>query len=122
MADITETQREVVSKTINAYDVEKFADGTVKLRSGGRVVIGDNYYEVLARYVDGEVGRLEKLPEHLRDDRKSSISDGLIALESYDSSGWSPIDILEEVTGQPTQVVVDLVLDELEERYSDDGS
>lgn len=69
-------EREVVDETVNAYEVEKLSDGSVRLKSGGRVVVRPTYFEALQRYAQWMQEHIEDLPEHLREDRLEWISDG----------------------------------------------
>lgn len=113
MQDLQSTEkREVVEETINAYRVQKLSDGSVRIRSGGHVVGGSTYYDALQRYAQSEQEQLEDLPRHLYVDHKERISDGVIPLYSFDSTGFTPREILNEVTGQPMEIVLELLDDE----------
>lgn len=106
--------REVVDETINAYRVREYDDGTVELRSGGRVVQKQTYFEALEAYAQWEQRRIEDLPTHLRSDHEDRIHDGVIRLRSFASEGFTPEEILDEVTGHPLAVVLDDIDQEIE--------
>lgn len=97
--------REVVEETINAYVVQKLSDGTVRLRSGGHVVEGETYPEVLERYAQFEGKKKSEMAEHLKPDNLNNIHDGYVSLYSFDSRGFTPREILEEVTMHPYEIV-----------------
>lgn len=97
--------REVVEETINAYRVQRLSDGSVRIKSPGRVVTSSTYFEALERYAQGEQRHIDGLPPHLRSDHRESIRDGFIPLRGQDSSAFSPIEILEEVTGEPRAAI-----------------
>lgn len=100
--------REVVEETINAYRVQKLSDGSIRIRSGGHVVTDTTYYEALKRYAESEYESMMESPEHLRQNKVDSIYDGVIPLHSFDSSGFTPEEILDEVTGHPLDMVLDI--------------
>ena len=107
--------REVVDETINAYVVQKLDDGSVRLRSGGFVTIKDSYFECLQSYAQHQQEHVADLPEHLRRDRYGSIYDGYVPLLSFDSSGFTPEQMLDEITSHPLEIVLgdlDFVVDE----------
>lgn len=99
--------RSVVDETINAYRVQKLSDGTVRLQAGGHVVHGDTYFDALEQYAQSEAANIETLPEHLRHDHRDRIHDGVIPLKSMDSTGFTPVEILDAVCGQPTTTIID---------------
>lgn len=110
---MNETKRpegeEVVEETINAYRVQKLKNGNVRIKSGGHVVGGATYFEALEQYAMSERQRVEAAPEHLRADKRESIYDGVIPLRALDTSGFTPEEILDEVTGQPLDRVLETV-------------
>jgi len=81
---------EVVEETINAYRVQKLADGRVRIQSGGNVVFGDTYLEALERYATG-------VDEHVPG-QVDTIHDGYVPLLSMDSAGFTPEEILNAIT------------------------
>ena len=107
-------RRSVEAETVNAYRVQKLSDGSVRIKSGGRVVVDDTYYGALERYAVGEKTDVENLPDHLRKDRESSIYDGYIQLDGFASTGFTPLEILDMVTAHPEAVLIDAVTDSLE--------
>lgn len=98
--------REVVDETINAYVVQKLADGSVRLKSGGFVSIKQSYFEALESYAQHQREHVADLPEHLRRDQYGSIYDGYVPLQSFDSTGFTPEEILDAVTGHPLEIVL----------------
>jgi len=98
--------RDVESETINAYRVQKLSDGSVRIKAGGYVVTGPTYFEALERYAQYNQEQLERLPDHLREDHRESIYDGAIPLRGFNSSGFTPEEILDAVTGHPLDVVL----------------
>lgn len=109
MPDMATNERaeEVVDETINAYRVQKLANGQIRIKSGGRVVHGETYYKALQNYAEWEQADLEDSPQHLRKDHWDSIHDGVIPLLSQNSNGVAPEEILDAVTGQPLWSVID---------------
>lgn len=97
----------VVEETINAYRVQKLKNGKVRLKSGGAAVTAETYFEALERYAEREVCLIGEAPEHLRDEKRESIHDGFIPLKSFDSSGFTPREILDAVTMQPIERVME---------------
>lgn len=97
---------EVVEETINAYRVQRHKNGSISIRSGGHVVHAPTYFEALERYAASEKQRVEESSEHLREDKRNSIYDGVIPLYSLDTSGFTPEEILDAVTGQPLERVL----------------
>jgi len=92
---------EVVEETINAYRVQKLADGRVRIENGGHVVIADTYLEALERYA---IGEREHMPR-----QANSIHDGYVPLKSMDSTGFTPEEILDAVTTTETSWCVEEV-------------
>ena len=101
------TAETVEEETINAYRVQKLATGSIRIQSGGRVITAPTYYEALERYAAWGREDVEESPEHLRPDKRASIYDGVIPLLGFDSSGFTPEEILDDVTGHPLEVVLD---------------
>ena len=102
----------VVEETINAYVVQKLKNGSVRIRAGGRVVTSPTYFEALESYAQWEQEDIEDSPDHLRPEKRESIYDGVISLYSTDTAGFTPEEILDEVTGQPLERVLDDLDDE----------
>lgn len=101
------SSEEVVGETINAYRVQKMGDGSVRIKSGGRVSTASTYYEALANYAAWQQREVGDSPDHLREDHESSIYDGVIELLSGASNGFAPEEILDKVTGQPLESVLE---------------
>lgn len=98
---------EVVDETINAYRVQKLDDGRVRIDSNGLVTTAETYNEALRQYAELSAFLVEKRPsEQDRKEVRESIYDGSIPLKSFDSTGFSPEQILDEVTGQPLETVL----------------
>jgi len=70
----TDGREEVVDESVSHYRVQKLASGSVRVRSGGHVVTAATYYEALARFAESEAEQIEEAPEHLKDDKRESIS------------------------------------------------
>ncbi len=100
----SKTQREVEEETINAYRVQRLSDGSIRIKSGGHVVTDSTYFEALQRYAETEYEKMMDSPEHLLEDKLGNIHDGYIPYYSYDTSGFTPLEILTEVTGRPEHV------------------
>ena len=107
---------EVEEETINAYRVQRHKNGSISIRSGGHVVHAPTYFEALERYAASEKERAQERPEHLWESDRKSIYDGVIPLYSLDSSGFTPEEILDAVTGQPLESVLSFM-----GREEDDG-
>lgn len=90
---------EVIEETINAYRVQKLANGKIRIKAGGHVVVSPTYFEALERYAAWQAEEIEEGPDHLRKDKLESIYDGYIPLKKNDSSGFTPREIIEHVTG-----------------------
>lgn len=73
MPDSRKDSREVVDTSVSHYRVEKLSDGSVKVSSGGRVSIAATYYKALLHQAERGQSHLEKLPDHLREDKHDSI-------------------------------------------------
>lgn len=101
------SSEEVVNETINAYRVQKMADGSVRIKSGGHVSQAPTYFRALENYATWQQQEVEDSPDHLREDRESSIYDGVILLRAGNSDGFTPEEILDEVTGQPLESVLE---------------
>ena len=101
------SSEEVVEETINAYRVQKMGNGSVRIKSGGRVSQAPTYYEALENYATWQQREVEDSPDHLRERYESSIYDGVILLLGGNSDGFAPEEILDEVTGQPLESVLD---------------
>lgn len=97
----------VVEETINAYRTQKLANGNIRIKSGGHVSTGQTYYEALRRYAEQEQLWIEEAPEQLKGEKEGSIHDGWVSTRSLDSSGFTPEEILDEVTMQPLEVVLE---------------
>lgn len=97
----------VVEETIAAYRVQRLENGSVRIKSGGYVVTAPTFFEALERYAAYQREHIERLPDHLRPDKRRSIHDGYVPLESFDSSGFSPLEILEAVTHHSVDVILD---------------
>jgi hypothetical protein len=64
----------VTDESVSHYRVQKLADGSVRVRAGGHVVGAPTYYEALARFAESEAERIEDAADHLKDDKRESIS------------------------------------------------
>ena len=110
---MNETKRpegeEVEEETINAYRVQRHKNGSISIRSGGHVVHAPTYFEALERYAASEKERVKGSPKHLWKSERESIHDGVIPLNSLDSSGFTPEEILGAVTGQPLERVLGFI-------------
>lgn len=105
----------VTDETIIAYRVQKLENGSVRIKSGGYVVTAPTLFEALERYAIHQRKHIEDSPDHLKPEKKRSISDGHIPLKSFDSSGFTPLEILKAVTYHPELVILNDIMDELEE-------
>lgn len=97
----------VVKETINAYRVQKLADGRVRIDTNGLVATADTYNEALRQYAKLSDHVIDLRPsEEERERRRESIHDGSIPLKRFDSDGFTPKWILHEVTEQPVETVL----------------
>lgn len=99
----------VVEETINAYRVQRLANGHVRIKSGGSVVTEPTYYEALEWYAQRQQYEIEHASDHLQEEKRESITDGFIPLKSFDTSGFTPIEILDAVTIHPIDRIMEFL-------------
>lgn len=88
---------ETVNESVAHYQVEKLADGRVKVSSGGHVTIAATYYEALENFAKREQERIEESPDHLRERHLESISHDCTNPELEDVIANDAESIKEEV-------------------------
>lgn len=91
----------IVDESVAHYQVEKLADGRVKVSSGGKVSIGQTYYDALESFAQWQQEEIEDSPEHLRERHLESIYHDCVNPEVADvvanDADWMREEVIEDV-------------------------
>lgn len=99
-------KEKVVDETVNKFLTQKMGDGSIRIRTGGRVVTAETFWKALKALAESEQEDLEKLPEHLREDWWNSIYCASTVLDSiredetmpdYDLKAFPDIEVMQEI-------------------------
>lgn len=105
---------DVVEESISHYRVQRLDNGQIRVRKGGHVVHATTYYEALQQFAETEAERIEESPEHLRHDKRMSVSHDCGHPEDY-----VPVVIGVRADGSGADVLRVCDLEETAERVAD---